>query len=67
MITDNLENVRLPLLAGLFDTDGCLSKTHHDGTTGSMRYYFTQVRKDIVESVRRIANISGFTCNQVYH
>lgn len=61
LLFDEIEFVRLPLLAGLLDTDGHFLNSSKEGFT----YEFVQLRKQIVESIHRLANLTGFRSNKV--
>lgn len=58
----NSRRVRLQLLAGLIDSDGCLSK---DSRTGQSKgYYITQKRKDLSDDILLLARSLGYYATQ---
>jgi hypothetical protein len=58
LLLDDIDLVRLPLLAGLIDTDGHLDLV-------GRQYEFTQKRQCIVESTARLANSVGLRSGKV--
>lgn len=58
LLYDDIDLVRLPLLAGLIDTDGYLD-------VKNLQYEFSQKRRGIVESAARLANSVGLRSGKV--
>ena len=56
----NSRNIRLKLLAGLIDSDGCLTRDNKTKTTRG--YYITQKNKKLAEGILLLCRTLGYYC-----
>ena len=63
---ENSERVRLEVLAGLIDTDGCVVKRKNRKQTGEVRFDFSVTNKTLIQDTVTLAQSLGFVVKQYY-